>query len=274
MRNQNGHKSAESRARFFALSLIALVISSCGGLEEKDRAPERPRDVSNIPNPTPRREPPSRYGNPAFYDVNGRRYYTLKTSSGYEERGIASWYGVKFHGRRTSSGETYDMYKMTAAHKTLPLPTYVEVTNLQNGRTVIVRVNDRGPFHDNRILDLSYAAAKKLGIANKGTGIVSVRAVEPSNAVLASRKDLPPRTLANGKIYLQVGAFSEKANADRVRDRIAINSKESVRITTAFSLGKMLYRVQVGPLFDVEGIDLTVDDLAEIGITEHHLVVE
>jgi rare lipoprotein A len=123
-------------------------------------------------------EPRARYGNPPFYDVFGKRYYVLSSSVGYWERGVASWYGPGFHKERTSIGEPYDMYGMTAAHKTLPLPTYVRVTNLQNGRSIVVRVNDRGPFVGNRIIDLSYTAAAKLDMLRNGTAMVDVRAID------------------------------------------------------------------------------------------------
>jgi rare lipoprotein A len=126
----------------------------------------------------PRAEPRSRHGNPPFYDVFGKRYYVLSSSASYLERGVASWYGPGFHKERTSTGEPYDMYGMTAAHKTLPLPAYVRVTNLQNGRSVVVRVNDRGPFVDNRIIDLSYTAASRLDMLRNGTAMVEVRALE------------------------------------------------------------------------------------------------
>lgn len=125
-------------------------------------------------------EPRARYGNPPFYDVFGKRYYVLSSSVGYWERGVASWYGPGFHKERTSIGEPYDMYGMTAAHKTLPLPTYVRVTNLQNGRSIVVRVNDRGPFVGNRIIDLSYTAAAKLDMLRNGTAMVDVRAIDLS----------------------------------------------------------------------------------------------
>src|SRR5512143_1873224 len=164
-----------------AIILLPLALAGCGALQPKDSGPRRPVDTSNVSEPVPRNEPRSRYGNPASYVVDGREYHVLATSNGYVERGIASWYGTKFHGGRTSSGETYDMYKMTAAHKTLPIPCYARVTNLENGRSVIVRVNDRGPFHDNRIIDLSYAAANRIGISPKGTGLVEVRAVSSSD---------------------------------------------------------------------------------------------
>lgn len=149
---------------------------------ERDRAPDPrsvPTDIDRVPDAVPRAEPRSRYGNPESYEVFGRRYHVLASAEGYRERGIASWYGEKFHGRRTSSREPYDMYAMTAAHKTLPLPTYVRVTHLENGRSVIVRVNDRGPFVDSRIIDLSYAAAARLGMVEDGHAPVEVVALQP-----------------------------------------------------------------------------------------------
>lgn len=147
--------------------------------QAKDRPPSEPFNPSNVPDPIVKAEPLSKYGNPPFYDVNGKRYYTTKNRSGHIERGMASWYGEKFHGRRTSSGEIYNMYAMTAAHKSLPLPTYAEVTNLSNNKKITVRINDRGPFHGDRIIDLSYSAALKLGIVGSGTARVEVRAIDP-----------------------------------------------------------------------------------------------
>ena len=132
-----------------------------------------------IPDAVPKVEPLSRYGNPPYYEVFGKRYYVLSSSVDYLERGVASWYGPGFHEVRTSSGETYDMYAMTAAHKTLPLPAYVRVTNLENGRSVVVRVNDRGPFVGNRIIDLSYTAAARLDMLRNGTAMVEVRGIDP-----------------------------------------------------------------------------------------------
>ena len=136
--------------------------------------------VYEIDGVVPRAEQKSRIGNAPSYVVFGRRYSVLRTSSGYVEEGIASWYGEPFHGRRTSSGEVYDMHQLSAAHKSLPLPTYVQVTNLENGRRIVVRVNDRGPFHEGRIIDLSYAAARKLDIVGPGTARVEVRALAPA----------------------------------------------------------------------------------------------
>ena len=174
-----------------------MTISGIPGRTRPDLAPELPRvpsvpriepgsedepgfDAEDIPDAVPpASEAPSRYGNAAEYEVFGRTYRVMESSEGYDEEGEASWYGEQFHGRPTSSRETFDMYAMTAAHKTLPLPTYVEVENLDNGRTAVLRVNDRGPFHEGRIIDLSYAAALKLGVVAAGVVRVRVRSVGP-----------------------------------------------------------------------------------------------
>src|SRR3990170_3920862 len=171
------------------LPIVVLVLAGCqtarrGGYYQDDGpgAQPPPVEAARIADAVPKPEPRSRGGNRP-YTVMGRQYVPLADARGYRERGVASWYGRKFHGRQTSNGETYDMHAMTAAHKTLPLPSYVRVRNLENGRSAIVRVNDRGPFLNNRIIDLSYAAASKLGIAGTGTGLVEVEAVEPGAAL-------------------------------------------------------------------------------------------
>ena len=174
-----------------AVVFIGLAVAACGGHKRPassggyyggDGPPVRTANLDKIADAVPRREPRSRYGNnPYKVSIEGRnQYYTpMKSARGFKQRGVASWYGRKFHGRRTSSGEIYDMFKMTAAHPTLPLPTYVRVTNLDTGKRVTVKVNDRGPFLHGRIIDLSYAAAHKLGIARKGTGRVRIEAITP-----------------------------------------------------------------------------------------------
>lgn len=170
---------------FILLQACSTVPSGSAQKESKvvdpnaDGPPEIDPEVSHIPNALPKLEPLSKYGNPTVYSALGNKYKVMKTADGYEAEGTASWYGKKFHGLRTSSGEKYDMFAMTAAHKSLPLPTYATVKNLANGREVIVKINDRGPFVHNRIIDLSYAAAKKLGIHNAGTGKVRVTAIDP-----------------------------------------------------------------------------------------------
>ena len=162
----------------------------------QDSAPSRsdiPEDVANTPDAVPKIEPRSRSGNPDEYEAFGVVYHVLDDSSGFTERGRASWYGKKFHGKKTASGEPYDMFAMTAAHKTLPIPSYVRVTNLENGKTCVVRVNDRGPFHSKRIIDLSYAAAARIGITTSGHAEVEIRAVQPGddNTMLASAAPTP-----------------------------------------------------------------------------------
>ncbi len=170
---------------------IGLALTACGGNKRStssggyyggDGPPLRAVDLDKIPDAVPKREPRSRYGNSPYkicIENHCKRYTPMKSAKGFQQKGIASWYGRKFHGRRTSSGETYDMFRMTAAHPTLPLPTWVRVTNLDTNKRVVVKVNDRGPFLHGRIIDLSYAAAHKLGIARKGTGRVGIKAITP-----------------------------------------------------------------------------------------------
>jgi rare lipoprotein A len=176
-------------ARALALPLCAVVavgMAACFSAPRRPESPspaatpeaETPPPAQSAPDVVPRIEPRSRNGNPPFYDVLGKRYFVLSSSVGYVERGVASWYGPGFHKVRTSTGEIYDMYGMSAAHKTLPLPAYVRVTNLQNGRSIVVRVNDRGPFVGNRIIDLSYTAASKLDMLRNGTAMVEVRSLD------------------------------------------------------------------------------------------------
>lgn len=231
----------------------------------KDGAPKFAVDVTHLKDAVPQYEPKSYYGNPHSYSAIGKRYYVLETAKGYKKTGVASWYGTKFHGRPTSSREPYDMLAMTAASPNLPIPTYVKVTNLENGKQVIVRVNDRGPFVDNRVMDLSFAAAKKLGYADKGTARVTVEAISfeaPSSKIILASADSQdinrkPRTLhsarvtdkqAIGKIYLQVGSYHQRERAQQVKIKVAELTHQSARIETVTLNDKTLYRVQVGPL--------------------------
>ena len=178
------------KIRFPILISMMLLANGCSHFrtsyipasEGKDGGPLCPHDVACIPNAIPKPEPLSKYGNPATYEVFGKTYRVAKTAKhGSTQKGMASWYGTKFHGRRTSSGEPYDLYGMTGAHKHLPLPTYVCVKNLKNNREVIIKLNDRGPFVSDRIIDLSYAAAKKLGIYEVGTAPVSITVIDPTH---------------------------------------------------------------------------------------------
>jgi rare lipoprotein A len=262
------------------LTLAALLAAGCattprGGYYQDDGPHARPPvDVSQVPDAVPRNEPLSSGGNKP-YAVFGVSYTPLRSASGYRERGVASWYGKKFHGRRTSNGETYDMYAMTAAHKTLPLPAYVRVRNLSNGKSVIVRVNDRGPFHDNRLIDLSYAAAAKLGILGTGTGIVELEGVgagEPPAAVTARAPELP--AAAAPKLYLQVGAFTSRDNAENLKERLARADLQPVNIQLAQLDAATLYRVRIGPLDNVDESDRLAARVQAQGLPNPVVIVE
>jgi len=225
--------------------------------------------------------PRSKRGNPPFYEVYGVRYSVMQSGTGYREKGVASWYGKKFHGRETSNGERYNMYAMTAAHKTLPLPTNVRVTNLENGKSIVVRVNDRGPFVKNRIIDLSYAAAQELDVVTHGTAMVEVVA-------LTSSTNYPPTTAqartnsASGQtsehsrteMYLQVGAFGELDNAKQLAGRLNDNGITNVRVYETAGTSPKLYKVRVGPLYSVSEYDRVSQKVEKLKIAETQLVVD
>lgn len=277
---------------WLTILLFSLLLAGCGGgspykksrssssgkYYEDDGPPSRNYSSSEIADAVPRVEPRSKGGNPKSYVVFGKRYHVMRSSKGYVERGIASWYGKKFHGRRTSNGEIYDMYQMTAAHKTLPIPTYVQVTNLKTGKQIIVRVNDRGPFHEGRIIDLSYAAAQKLGTASHGTGLVEVRAIDPRTwtpgeqpiARTMDRSQAEP----DAQIYLQLGAFGLRENAERLRTKTVSKAISGVFIAEGNSNGSTVYRVRVGPFASIEQVDDMISRLLQHSFDEFHVVIE
>lgn len=230
--------------RLLLLMLLSTLTAACS---VRDGAPDRyGKKWDEIPDAVPKKETKSKYGNPASYEVFGKRYYVMDSSAGFRQKGIASWYGTKFHGQRASSGETYNMYAMTAAHKTLPLPTYVEVTNLDNGRKAVVKVNDRGPFHDGRIIDLSYAAATKLGVVATGTAPVEISVIGEKSKPAAGVDD--KYVDENGKLYVQIAAFSTEENALKLIDDLREKKFHSVRIHVDNNNGKLWYRVRIGPV--------------------------
>jgi len=232
--------------------------------------PVPPTDLGASPDAIPRAEPRSAHGNPPFYDVLGRRYFVLAAADGYLERGVASWYGPTFHGGNTSSGEQYDMYGMTAAHKTLPLPCYARVTNLRNGRSVVVRINDRGPFVANRLIDLSYTAAAKLDMLREGTTLVEVRALTPGvPEELTRTAQAPPPTL-----YVQAGAFSAEPNAQHLLERLHDAGLASAFVVSPLEGKSHLYRVRVGPVGSVAEFDQLAARLAALGIRDARLAVD
>ncbi|NVJ51756.1 MAG: septal ring lytic transglycosylase RlpA family protein [Gammaproteobacteria bacterium] len=248
--------------RVLSQSLITIAallwLSGCSWFEVQDSGPTKPVDVSQVPDAVPKVEPLSRYGNPAFYEHEGIRYTILSSASGYKERGVASWYGTKFHGERTSSGEPYDMYTMTAAHKTLPLPTYARVTNLANGRQVVVKINDRGPFKEGRIIDLSYAAAVKLGFHHLGTTQVEVETI-----VLEGSHEIsgPSSVPADKQTYVQVGAFSDREKAQTLVAAIAQQVPWEVSLSSVRVNRKLLHRVRIGPISSLDEANRLVETL-------------
>jgi rare lipoprotein A len=265
--------------QLFAFLLTASLVSACVSGGPYDGPP---RSGSNIPrelpgDAQPREEPRSRYGNGPYYKVRGRNYRVLDSSHGYQERGVASWYGKKFHGRMTSNQEPYDMYAMTAAHKTLPLPTYVRVRNLKNNRSIVVRVNDRGPFVDNRLIDLSYSAAIKLDMVKDGTGLVEVTAIsfdEPVTETMARAGPENTPTAVNSTIFVQVGAFGDEGNARRRYSLLRKNGFRQAFVHKDESRNPALFRVRIGPIANVDQYDAIVERLQRIGIRETHLVTD
>lgn len=257
--------------------------------DNADSVPDGPPpDISKLIEPVPKVEPRALYGNKSPYSVLGQTYTVLPNANGYAERGIASFYGNKFHGYKTSSLEEYDMYQFSAAHKTLPLPSYARVTNLENGKSVVVRINDRGPFHDNRLIDLSYAAAVKIGVYPKGTGLVEVRAITPGEPL----QDLPPppsppppiasASSSGGNaaatprpgIYLQVGAFSDNANAERVARQLRSANFAPVQVVDAQINGRSVRRVRVGPIADVDSADEVTAKIQDMGLPRPQVAVD
>ncbi|WPL19922.1 RlpA-like protein precursor [Thiorhodovibrio winogradskyi] len=262
--------------------LLVSLLGGCGG-GTATRPDTEDNQAMGPPDAVPKAEPKSKYGNMSSYVVLGRRYHTKETSKGHVERGQASWYGSKFHGRRTSSGEVYDMHQMTAAHKTLPLPSYVHVTNLENGRAAVVRVNDRGPFHGGRVIDLSYAAAKKLGVVATGTAKVEVRSIDPRDHGRVVQAPPPARLAhhrrvaghfedsapaADDQLFVQVGAFDQLANAEELHQRLLAQVSDPVHIRPSAEADIAPYKVRVGPLSSRAEAEAVSRRLASLGLTQ------
>jgi rare lipoprotein A len=260
---------------FTVLSIMVVLLPACMSLNWGSNKAQPTRTTSST-------QKHSR-GNPPFYVVFGERYYVMGSSQGYRETGVASWYGKKFQGKPTSSGEIYDMHEMTAAHKTLPLPTRVRVTNLKNGRSVIVKVNDRGPFIDNRIIDMSYSAAKKLDMVTNGTALVEVVALEASARATPVEQHAKTAQVAAAAVtsapdttvlYLQIGAFGEQLNARQLQQQLQSNGFSNVLIHHDIDQSPALYRVRLGPIKGVKEYDALVAKMATFQINDTHLVTE
>ncbi len=288
------------------LILLAATLTACvsptsrqktgsGRYEMTNDSPElEPIDLSAVKPVIPVPVTRTIAGNKSPYEVNGKTYHVMATESGYQETGMASWYGRKFHGHLTSNGEIYDMFTLSAAHKSLPIPSFAEVTNLDNNKSVIVRVNDRGPFHDGRIIDLSYAAAVTLGYADKGTARVRVRALVPTAVTPVDLDDRQPVLITDnrsapplqdvvqdevlqersrieqdaGEEFLQVGAFS---SIDSARQLLATVSTLTslpifIRSVEDVSSGKLLHRVRLGPVNETMDLGSLIGMIMDAGL--------
>lgn len=259
--------------RVIAVGLFALL-SACAAQRPvppvtappPQPTPSTPTDVPRAADEVvPKHEPRSKQGNPRFYEVAGQRYFVLPSAEGYNERGVASWYGPGFHKGTTSNGERYDMYAMTAAHKTLPLPSYVRVTNLKNGRSVVLRVNDRGPFKDTRIIDVSYTAAAKLDMLKAGTAFVEVQALIPDGPAPAQPQTGPD------VMFVQAGSFGDRANADRLVTKLAAEGIRNATVREDVVNGRAMFRVRVGPVPTVNDYDRVVVRLRRLGVNDARL---
>jgi rare lipoprotein A len=267
-------------ARGAALAPLVATLAACslvrapepdlpmrGGIYHEFHAPPLDEPLNQPVAAPPSPEARALLGNPPFYDVDGHRYFVRDGTSGHMERGVASWYGRKFHGRRTANGERFDMHEMTAAHRTLPLPSRVRVTNLETGRSVVVRVNDRGPFKDDRILDVSYAAAHELGMVKTGTAFVEVQTMEtPAPGAGAGIQPF--------RLYAQVGAFGETANAARMAEQVRTLGFDGVDVHQTDRDGVTLQRVLVGPVDTVPEFDDLVLRLQSAGFSDARLALD
>jgi len=260
---------------------LALLPAACSVVVHRPAAPAPapppalvvpppPAGAQQVPDAVPRPEARSAHGNPPFYDVLGQRYFVLPSADDYLERGVASWYGPSFHGGTTSNGESYDMYAMTAAHKTLPLPSYARVTNLKNGKSIVVRINDRGPFVANRLIDLSYSAAARLDMLREGTTLVEVRALTPGVPDDLTRSAAAPVPT----LYVQAGAFADEHNAQRLLSRLQAAGLPAVFVAAPLAASAPLYRVRVGPVGSVADFDRIAARLNALGVAQVRLAVE
>lgn len=248
-----------------------------------DAAPDVPltsEELAKIPDATPVEEPFSKYGNPTQYTVLGKTYTVMAKAKNFKQAGLASWYGKKFHGQRTSSGERFDMYKLTAAHKNLPIPCYAKVTNQENGKSVIVKINDRGPFHSNRVMDVSWAAAAKLDMLDQGTAKIKLEVISTAdaNTAIASTTSTPPTTIVantaeNKQFFVQVGAFSTEDNALSLQSKLSEVVALPIEVSSSDS-NKAIHKVQVGPFVDETTANKARDYILQLAAVSNPIVIK
>ena len=266
--------------------IFSLLLASCASEppvepEPGDGPSTQDLNVEDVADAVPRDEPLARYGNHTPYEVFGKKYYVLPSNEGYHEKGVASWYGSKFHGRRTSSGEPYDMHLATAAHKTLPLPSYAEVTNLDNGRKVIVKINDRGPFKDDRLIDMSYGAALRLDMIATGTARVDVRVIDVSaagatstspvsatGATTASTASTVTGSVEEAGTWLQAGAYGRREGAEKLAGQL----EQAELIPVSIHQLDELFRVWLGPFTSNSEVESVIARAIELGFERPHRI--
>ncbi|WP_426415933.1 septal ring lytic transglycosylase RlpA family protein [Aestuariirhabdus sp. LZHN29] len=282
-------------SRLGALLLTCLLLVACSSSTTRpgtDGAPSGHFDVASIPDAVPKAHNGPVKSTP--YTLFGIKYYPLSSAIGYRKEGTASWYGTKFHGHKTANGETYNMYGMSAAHKTLPLPSYARVTNLANGKTVVVRVNDRGPFHGDRLIDMSYAAARKLGFFGQGTARVRVEGIDPDNyqsggeasggPVAVPRAELAPVTLKSTtrtstepkhpRMFLQVAALQNSQSAHSLQRRLSEVTRFPVAVVAGIEQPQPLHRVRIGPFTTLQEVEEAKQQVDNAALGAPHLVYE
>jgi rare lipoprotein A len=279
--------------KFIALLLTLTALAACGSAPmspvinansgrysiNQDRAPTRNIDMSSVAEIIPVHITRTRAGNRSPYTVLGKSYNVMDTEAGYSERGVASWYGEKFHGHKTSNGEVFDMYLASAAHKSLPIPSFLKVTNLDNNRSIIVRVNDRGPFHGDRLVDLSYAAAVKLGYADRGTARVQLDAIivngDSASSAGAQSNTVQISSNFGARKYLQVGAFSQRATAEKISRELRNLTDRPVFIRSVETVNNgVMHRVRIGPLMDTNEIGRLSQRVAAANLGSPYTVTE
>ena len=263
--------------------IFSLLLASCASEppvepEPGDGPSTQDLKAEDVADAVPRDEPLARYGNHTPYEVFGKKYFVLPSNEGYHEKGVASWYGSKFHGRRTSSGEPYDMHLATAAHKTLPLPSYAEVTNLDNGRKVIVKINDRGPFKDDRLIDMSYGAALRLDMIATGTARVDVRVIDvsaagatttsPVSATGATAASTVTGSVEEAGTWLQAGAYGRREGAEKLAGQL----EQAELIPVSIHQLDELFRVWLGPFTSNSEVESVIARAIELGFDRPHRI--
>lgn len=274
-RSNAGMLAGLGLATLILLSACSSLPGGQGARPAQDGPPPYREGMDQIPDAIPSFEPVTVAGNKSPYTIDGRRYKVQSVPYGYRQTGLASWYGTRFHGERTANGEEYDVYGMTAAHRSLPIPCFLRVTNLENGRSVVVRVNDRGPFDDDLMVDLSYAAAWRLGYAEQGTARVEIELLDPGAPEWVEARAAAQSTDSGAtRMWLQTGAFSTLERAQRVQAQLEELTDEAVVISTVSIDQLTLYRVRIGPISDPQVVYETQRDINEAKLGDTQIVRE